>query len=163
MSQRSFKLKGWHVLAAIVLFFGIDFAVNGYFVFAATSTFPGEAVRHSYTQGIHYNDELAVREVQGKLGWHVRYNALREDDGALAVVVEVTDKAAQPLSGLHLAGILRRRGDGIGDRKLAFEPERPGVYRARLTGAPEGRWFLEGKAMDNAGHAFEFRSGAWVR
>ncbi len=163
MSKPRFTIKGWHVLAAIITFFGIDFAVNGYFAYAATKTFPGESFHQPYAQGIHYNDELALRAAQKKLGWRVRYNAYRTGDGALAVVVKVVDKNAVPLDGLDVAGILRRRGDADADRKIAFAGQGQGLYRARLHNAPKGRWILEGKAIDAAGHAFEFKSAPWMR
>jgi len=36
------KLKGKHILFILLGFFGIVFAVNGYFAYSALHTFPGE-------------------------------------------------------------------------------------------------------------------------
>ena len=163
MSKPRFTIKGWHVLAAILVFFGIDFAVNGYFAYAATKTFPGESFHQPYAQGIHYNDELKLRAAQRALGWAVRYNAYRTDDGALTVVVKIVDRNAAPLDGLEVGGILRRRGDADADRKIVLAGQGGGIYRVRLEDVPVGRWFLDGKARDGAGHAFAFKSATWLR
>ncbi len=163
MSKKTFIIKGWHVLAGIVGFFAVIIAVNMVFIVAATRTFPGMSVHSPYTQGIHYNDELAIRAAQKKLGWQVHYNATRDAKGRLVVIVKIMDKDGRPLSDMTVTGLLRRRGDSDVDRPLEFAAEDPGLYRARLDNAKPGRWFLFGKAQDAHGHAFEFRSEAWQR
>ena len=85
-------LKGHHVLFWLMGFFGLMFVVNGVFLWAALSSFPGEDVRHSYLQGLQYNqtqdsdiildmqpvgsgEYRAALPVLAKGAWHVALNA----------------------------------------------------------------------------------------
>ena len=57
-----FVLKGWHVLLMLVGFFGFMFVVNGIFLWAAITSFPGEDEQKSYMQGLHYNEIAEIMQ-----------------------------------------------------------------------------------------------------
>ena len=54
-------LKGWHVLAGFLVFFGVDIAVNTVFMVSAYRTFPGEISMTPYEDGIAFNASLRQR------------------------------------------------------------------------------------------------------
>lgn len=158
----SFEVKGWHVLAALVAFFLVVFAVNAVFVTAALDTFPGEEVHKPYFQGLHYNDELKARAAQAKLGWSasiVRAD-LKAEGGAEVGIVEITfaDRNGAPIDGLDITGRIFRPADDDADQDLSYSLVGAGRYRTEIAAAAPGVWILQGLAKDSEIHAFEFQT-----
>jgi nitrogen fixation protein FixH len=58
------ELTGRKVLLYLVVSFGIVFAVNGYMVKAAISTFGGVETQSSYKAGQQFENEVAIAERQ---------------------------------------------------------------------------------------------------
>ncbi|MFP4518168.1 MAG: FixH family protein [Oceanicaulis sp.] len=148
--ESKFRLKGWHVLVAMVAFFGVIFSVNAFFITTALRTFPGEETRRSYVQGMHYNDVLAEREAQAALGWSAAANLTPTQ-----VLVAVNDAQGDPVSNLALTGVLRHPANMQLDRALAFEELRPGVYAADAQDLDEGLWSLAAEADGEVPFALE--------
>ena len=149
-AHTGFRLTGWHVLAIIVGFFAIVFAVNVGFAFMAVKTFPGEVSVTPYEDGVAYNAKLAQMAAQERLGW--RATAAAERGGA--IVVTVSDRAGAPLRGLAMTAVLDRPATEAWRKHPAFAETTPGTYvahPAELTGA----WDLSLVAHDRAGHRFE--------
>ena len=141
-----FVIKGWHVLAAFVLFFGVDIAVNAAFMVSAYRTFPGETSLTPYEDGVAYNKALAQQRAQAALGW--RLTAGLEPTGRIRV--EAFDRAGAPLPGLHLTARLQRPATEEGARVMTFEETARGVYGAR-TARLTGAWDIDVTAHDNRG------------
>jgi nitrogen fixation protein FixH len=149
-ARGGFRLGGWHVLAIVVGFFAIVFAVDAAFVVSAYRTFPGQVSSTPYEDGVAYNRKLAQIDAQARLGWIPVATVARNG----AVRVEVRDAAGQPLRGLALTGRLERPATEAGRITLAFREIEAGVYVAapgRLTGA----WDLTVELTDKARHGFE--------
>lgn len=145
-----FTLKGWHVLAGLVGFFGVVFTVNAIFITLAFDTFPGEDTRRSYVQGLAYNDVLEERAAQAELGWSASANLTAE-----RVLVEVRDADGAPVRSLRLTGTLRHPASMQLDRELTFTELRPGVYAAGVADLSEGRWELNAEADGQTPFAVE--------
>lgn len=153
---KPFVLRGWHVLALMLAFFGAVIAVNVAFAVVAVRSFPGEDVRRSYTQGVHYNEVIAERRAQQALGWSAAA-AFGEGNGGAILDVMLRNRDGAPLSGVDLVGALQWPTDSGLDRTLAFEEVAPGRFRARLDDLPKGRWRLRARAEGEAG-ALDFES-----
>jgi len=151
-----FRLKGWHVLAVLVSFFGVVFTVNGIFITSALRTFPGEEATRAYVRGLAYNEVIEARRIQAQLGWSAAVN-LAEGQ----VLVRVTDEAGAPVAGLDLEGELRRPGDPSRDRALAFTEIRGGVYAAAGDELDEGRWLVRVRTVDDT--PFKLERDLWRR
>lgn len=145
-----FRLKGWHVLAGMIAFFGVIIAVNTVFITLALGSFPGEETRRSYVQGLAYNDVLAEREAQAALGWSAAANLTETQ-----VLIAVTDAQGDPVSNLALTGALQHPADMENDQVLAFEELRPGVYAAGVQGLAQGQWRLTAEAEGDIPFALE--------
>jgi nitrogen fixation protein FixH len=160
MSRATFQLRGWHVLAALLAFFGLVIAVNVAFAVVATRSFPGEDVPRSYLQGLQYNDTLAERRTQAALGWSAAA-ALRGDETGAFVEVTLRTSEGAAVDGAALTGDLQWPTNARFDRALAFESVGAGRYVARLGALPDGRWRLRARA-ENADGALDFESElAW--
>lgn len=152
-----FTLRGWHVLAAMLLFFGTIIAVNVTFAVIAVRTFPGEDVRRSYVQGLEYNQTLKARRDQDTLGWQAGASLMA--DGQEAVLrVTLRDKAGAVINGADVTGALRWRADSRLDRALVFVASGDGVYEARLGALREGRWRLRARAEAHGGQVRDFEA-----
>ncbi len=141
-----FRLRGWHVLVAFVLFFVIDIAINAVFMVQAYRTFPGETSVTPYEDGLIYNTTLSQRRAQAALGWRIAAG-LEGQDG---LRIEVVDRSGAPLSGLRVTAVLRRPATETGAHTARFHEAAPGVYLARDRRS-SGAWDLEFTAQDAQG------------
>src|SRR5471032_220657 len=105
---KPFRFTGWHFLACLVLFFGIDIAVNVGFIVQSVRTFPGEVANDPYEAGIEYDHTLARKAVERRLGWLASVDNVAAIGKGEAINARWTDKAGRPLSGLAVTGLLRR-------------------------------------------------------
>jgi nitrogen fixation protein FixH len=118
------ELKGWHVLAGLLAFFGITLAVNIALTVYAIDTFSGEDVAKPYLRGLEYNRTLESRAAQVARGWTATIDATR-DGAAAALAVEAT---------------LRRPTDAALDRTIELTAVGGGEYRAAAEGLAPGAW-----------------------
>jgi nitrogen fixation protein FixH len=135
-------LKGWHVLLMILAFFGVTITVNVIFITYAMSSFPGEDVPKSYTQGIHYNDVLDARAAQARLGWTAAL-ALDESAATPRILVSLNASGEEPIAGAILEGRMRRPATTAYDTAITFVPAGQGLYAADLPQVGPGRWQVE--------------------
>ena len=101
-TKRQHELKGAHVLATLLTFFGVVFAVNGVLVFEALKTHSGVVAQEPYRKGLAYNERIAADELQSALGW-------KADLGFGSVgqlTLNILDRENRPLSALLIAGSL---------------------------------------------------------
>lgn len=150
MTTASFRVRGWHVLAAMLAFFGAIIAVNVAFAMIAIRSFPGEDVRRSYLQGVQYNRTLEERRSQARLGWRATA-ALHERDGEAVLEVTLRQPDGSPLSAALITGELQWPATARFDRALTFTALGEGRYEARLGALEHGRWRLRARAEGEAG------------
>lgn len=152
------KLTGRGVLLWLLAFFGVVMGVNAWFVTVSATTFRGEDEQKPYLQGVEYNDTLARRAEQKKLGWQATIAADRLAQGLVRVTVHVEGRGTQDLA---LTGELRHPADENRDRPLKFTRAGEGLYQADLKGVPSGLWDV----FVQAGHGqpFEADRRLWLR
>ncbi|ANP46785.1 FixH family protein [Candidatus Viadribacter manganicus] len=156
MNTATFEIRGWHVLVTILAFFATIIGVNVTFAVLAVQSFPGEDVRRSYLQGLNYNETLAERREQAALGWRAT-TELRSDNQGAALVVVVSGRDAEAISGATITGELEWPTNSQLDRALTFESQGGGRYIARLDTLTAGRWRLRARAERGA-DALDFES-----
>ena len=142
-----FVLKGWHVLAMLVAFFGVDIAINTVFMVKAYGTFPGEISKTPYEDGIEYNATLAQKRAQAALGWRLAAGP----DGPGRLRVDAADRTGAPVRGLKVSVHVERPATEDGQSDVALREFEPGVYRGE-TSMPRGAWDLTVTADDGRGH-----------
>lgn len=149
MTHKPFEIRGWHVLAAFVAFFGFIFAVNGVLMYQAIHTFPGQTVDNPYEAGIEYNRTLAQKAAEADLGWKAEVGKSGD-----VVRLVVLDSAGRPVSGLKVAGKMERPATEQGRRMIQLKEVSPGSYQIALIDMT-GAWDFSATARDKAGHVFE--------
>lgn len=143
-------LTGRHVFLMFLAFFGAVIATNVVFVRLAVSSFPGEEVKKSYYQGLHYNEVLEARAAQDAVGWSV---VLVSQPAALsngALRLKLVDSSGAPVDGATLTGSLVRPATGLGEALLSFEPQGGGVYASEPLNMERGAWKLSVDAVSTA-------------
>jgi nitrogen fixation protein FixH len=128
-------ITGKRVLIVLAASFAIVFAVNGFFIYKALSTAPGEESGASYEAGLHYNSILAEARVQNALGWRHRISL---DSRALRLSVQ--DAAGNPVTRLALVAEIERPA-GSDRARLALEETSDGIYQVPL-GVSAGTWIV---------------------
>ena len=156
-------IRGKHVLFAMLSLFGLVVAVNLVFVYFALDTFTGVTRENPYQDGLAYNQVLEARAAQRELGWQGRVTLGTGAGGREQIVLTLTDRSGTPLSGLAVAGKLRRPTHGGMDQGLTWRSERPGVYLADITLPERGNWDFEVVADDGRNPPFEMKARLWFR
>ena len=155
------KLTGGKVLLWLIGFFGAIVAINVYFIAISIATFRGEDEQKPYLQGIEYNQTLALRAEQEKIGWRAAIGAARETTGGVQIFVSLTQANGTPETQAALKGELRHPADENKDRAFVLTEVRPGVYRAQLSGVSAGAWDVVVMARDPK-QPFEASRRLWV-
>ncbi len=131
------EITGKHVLIGLLAFFSLMLAVNGVFVYVATTTFPGVSTDDAYRKGLHYNQTITSFEEQQVAGWNTK--------AALAdgmVRLEVRRQDGSPVNGLDLVSTLGRPTTTAEDRPLEFRRAGEGRYIANAGALEPGQWHL---------------------
>ncbi len=133
-------LTGRGVLLWLTGFFGLIFATNAAFITVAVKTFRGEDEQLPYLQGVEYNDTLAHRALQKKLGWQATISAVRHPDGSVRVSVSLRQSDGKAPPAERLNGELRHPSDEYRDQALRLVSEGGGAYHADLPKVSRGIW-----------------------
>ena len=162
-APRQFQLKGAHVLASLLAFFGAVIAVDVGMAVQAYRTFPGEVSATPYEDGLQFNRTLARRNEERSLGWRAKINATvlgagsDMRSGRVQLRVTIADAAGRPVTGLALGGRLERPATEVGRVSPRFTEVKPGLYEAAVPDTP-GAWDLTLNGQDRAGRAFDAES-----
>lgn len=151
----TFELKGWHVLAMLLTFFGITIAVNVVFTTYALSTFSGEDVSKPYLRGLEYNKTLAARAQQAKLKWTASIDVVRADGSGAVITVSIAGADGQPVGGLDVTALLKRPTDANLDKVVTLEPLGGGQYRGRVADVATGQWDVIARVGAGVAPSFE--------
>lgn len=159
--SRAGQLQGRHVLAALVLFFAIVFAVNGYFLFAALSTYSGEVAIEPYRKGLAYNARIVADERQSQLGWKETLTVATS--GALTLALR--DRDGVPVPGLVAMATIGRPATTRHDRSARLVQDMAGRYVANLGALEVGNWIvtIEARSASSAATIFRSRRRLWLR
>ncbi|MGI9421769.1 MAG: FixH family protein, partial [Hyphomicrobiaceae bacterium] len=134
-------LRGSHVLAGVLLFFGVIFAVNGVFLVSALRTHTGVVSKQPYRKGLEYNQRIAADEQQKSIGWQ---DTLEVSPDRKHLRLIVNDKDGNAVSNLSVTGFLGRPATGRYDRPLTFAATaNASAYEAPLDELPAGNWLVE--------------------
>ena len=152
-------LKGWHVLAILIGFFGSIMAVNVVMAWFAISTFSGLDGNDSYQRGLDYNKTIADAAKQEQLGW--TEDVVFMDNGA-KVRVSVTSRETQAVAGLAMTGVIGRGATNQFDHALNFRETLPGSYEAETGGLAPGSWLVSLNA-EGADGSYRLKERLWLK
>ncbi|MCA8892166.1 MAG: FixH family protein [Hyphomonas sp.] len=138
-TRKQFRLNGWHVFLMLCAFFGFMFIVNGIFLWAALSSFPGEDEQKSYVQGLHYNETISARRIQEEQGWSAQIGLTPTEAGD-RLVVRILNRDDAPLATQDVQAQLRRTVTGAEDVPVELQRSANGDYFADISLLEKGVW-----------------------
>jgi nitrogen fixation protein FixH len=147
-SESGFRLKGWHVLAIIVAFFVVVFAVNIGMAVLAVKTFSGVQTEKPYENGLAFNKEIANAEAQNARHWSVTENLIRDADGVVTLKSMFKDDKGLAIGGLDITTTLKAPMDAKRDHVIMLNDRGGGLYDGKVE-APAGQWDVETIAKKN--------------
>jgi nitrogen fixation protein FixH len=139
------RIQGWHVLAGMIGFFGVIFAVNGVFLYQALSTHTGVIANEPYRKGLAYNERIADEERQQALGWREQLTLAPTGD---RLTLQLTDGAGRPVRGLRIAGLVGRPSTNEHDIRLDLAEQPTGTYAAAVPPLAAGTWMVSLEASE---------------
>lgn len=137
MASTQKEIKGGHVLAMLLAFFGVIITVNMVMAYFANSTWSGLVVANGYVASQSFDRDLAKARAQEALGWNVAFTH-RPD----RINIAFADKNGRAIETLSLTGALERTVTDKQDQQLTFTPMGGGVYSAPAKLTP-GVWEVE--------------------
>ncbi len=158
---RPASIDGTIILLIFAAFFGVVFTVNGFFIYQALSTSPGEQSGASYEAGLHYNGTLAAERAQDALGWR---HVLRPQGSLLRI--SFNDAAGAPVEGLEVHGKIERAATAGEGQALKFKAAAKGFYEAPLR-VSAGAWVVSIVAQKPAQEtssvaAYRLKERLWI-
>lgn len=146
-------LTGRHVLWSLIAFFGLIFAVNGYFLYAAISTYSGVVANEPYRKGLEYNQRIAADARQHELGWTESLDIAATRDN---LMLDLKDKNGLPVVGLKsVRAAVGRPSTNKQDVIVDLDETAPGHYTATIPKLGDGEWLLSVNATPPANAAID--------
>lgn len=139
--QKTFELKGVHVLAMLLAFFGMIGIVNAVMINLALTTLPGTQTKSAFEDSQKFNRQLDAIAAQDARGWQVDIMTAGLKSGA-PLVVNAHDKAGETLGGLAVSARIERPTNARFDHALVLKDVGGGRYVAALPELEAGQWLL---------------------
>ncbi len=156
-------IRGGHVLAAMLAFFGVIIVADTTLIYRALTTFGGVDNPNAYRQGVAYNQRIARDARQSLTGW--------QDTIVVVAVPErlrltLRDHAGAAVGGMKVSGTIGRPATNRFDAVLELTELAPGQYEAPLPQAGEGSWIVDLNVYD--GHTtteplYQTRRRVWIK
>lgn len=163
-TERFGKLTGRHVLIIMILSFGVIFAVNGFFIYEALSTFDGIEADDAYQRGRAYNKDLAAMEAQKALGWKAELSQPVSAAGGIThLAARFTDKTGAPLTGLKVSATFFRPVMVGADQTAIMRETAPGRYEADFKLGYDGNWIVRLAALGTGNEKFAQETRAFIK
>jgi len=139
--RRGRRWTGWTVLATLLVFFGIIFAVNGVMIYAALSTMAGVDTESAYQAGRQFEREAAAAKAQDARHWRVDARVTPAPDGARRLEIQAVDAAGLPVGDVAASAVFERPTDRRLDRTVEVVADSPGRFHGS-TALAAGQWDL---------------------
>jgi len=137
------RLIPWY----FVMFFVVVFAVNGVFIYLATSTQSGLVTEQAYEKGLAYNQTISKAATNQALGWHAEMSLT---DTGLAL--RLTDGQGSPIIGAKVQARFIRPASSGHDMSHTMAELESGRYIANITLPLKGQWDVTIAATWNQQH-----------
>jgi nitrogen fixation protein FixH len=161
-TQGARGLSGWHVLGAMLTFFGVIIVADATMIYKAVSTFGGVDNANAYRDGLAYNERIASETRQAALGWNETIELL-SDPARLRV--SLRDAGGEPLANIRLEATLGRPATITSDAQVRLAEVSPGLFEAAVGERLEpGTWIAAVRAFraDANDPVYQTRRRLWV-
>lgn len=135
--------------ASFVIFFVFLTALLSWFVVIANRSFTGVVTEDAYAIGLNYNDVLALRETEKRLGWTTSLSFRQGDSLGGVLTFSVRDRDGGPLVADEIRATAERMTRFPQIQTVEYARRTDGVYEANLAVPLAGRWFIRARITRN--------------
>jgi nitrogen fixation protein FixH len=138
------KKVNW-IPGCFIMFFVLLFGLESAFVVLASRSFTGLVTDNAYAVGLNYNEVLAQREAEKRLGWKTALSFEQGEklDGRLSL--RVRDANGQLLVADKVRATAERMSRFPQIQAVNYERQPDGSYLAHLSVPLAGRWFIRAR------------------
>ncbi len=131
--------------ACFILFFVFLTGLLSWFVVLANQSFTGVVTDNAYAVGLNYNDVLAHREAEKRLGWATALTFKQGNGLGGDLAFSIRDRDGKPVVAdeVRATAELMTRFPQIQPVEYVRRPD--GVYEAKLSVPLAGRWFVRAR------------------
>lgn len=155
-------LKGRHVLAAMLAFFGVIVFADAVMIYQAVTTFGGVDNANAYRDGLAYNTRIASAARQQALGWRDTVAVVAAPQ---RLRVTLADAEGRAPASLRVEATLGRPATIRADTTLTLAEVGPGVFEAPIGDAAEaGAWVASVRAFRSgvSEPVYQTRRRLWI-
>ena len=150
LMSKSKRQDGWWYPWLFVGAFGIIIAVNGTMAFFAVDTWTGLETKNYYQKGQEFNEAIAQKAAQAKLGWtaHAQFVPMATEDNPRKGLIHLNfaDAEGQGVGALEIQATAVRPTSEGHDQPLTFSARGKGLYVAAIDFPLPGQWELRATA-----------------
>ncbi len=147
MSDRSAAVdrRDLWIPACFILFFVFLTGLLTWFVVLANQSFTGVVTDNAYAVGLNYDDVLAQREAEKRLGWATALTFKQGNGLGGLLTFSIRDRDGKPVVAdeVRATAELMTRFPQIQTVDYVRQPD--GVYEANLSVPLAGRWFIRAR------------------
>ncbi|NOV20227.1 hypothetical protein E5S70_29925 [Ensifer adhaerens] len=137
--------KDHWIPGCFIMFFVLLFGLEAAFVALASRSFTGLVTDNAYAVGLNYNEVLAQREAEKKLGWKTDLSFEQSEGLAGQLSFRVLDANGQLLVADKVRATAERMSRFPQILAVNYERQPDGSYFARLSVPLAGRWFIRAR------------------
>lgn len=144
-SDTNASMKDRWIPGCFIAFFVLLLGLESAFVALASQSFTGLVTDNAYAVGLNYNEVLAQREAEKKLGWKTDL-AFEQGAGLVGrLSLRVHDANGQLLVADKVRATAERMSRFPQIQEVNYERQPDGSYSARLSVPLAGRWFIRAR------------------
>lgn len=156
------ELKGWHVFAMLVAFFGVIAGVNFVMARYAITTFGGLETESSYKAGLAFKGEMDAAAHQAARNWTVNLSVRDGANGSRILLIEAKDAAGKPVAGFDVDARFAHLADARQDVAVDLVDLGGGRYQGTASVHP-GQWELIVDLAQGADRLFRSKNRVQLR
>jgi nitrogen fixation protein FixH len=150
---------GRTVLIALLVTFGIVFAVNGIFIYFAVTTWPGLSQSDAYEKGLRYNEVIRAAQLQKDLGWRSEVSIARTGE----IHVQLVARDGRPADIAHAEVTIERPVGDVTSHTVDLSKDADGLLFAQTSPLSRGVWFATVTARGVGGAVYRMRHLVEIR
>ena len=129
--RKSDKFIPWYFVA----FFVVLAAMDGVFVYLATSSHTGVVADNAYERGLAYNETIAAAEESAALGWQAELELVGSE-----LQLKISGSDGAPVNDALVNALVSRPTQSGYDFNVPFVPESAGSYSGEAAFPLDGLW-----------------------
>ena len=135
MEQETIRKRDRFIPLYFVAFFLVLAAMDGVFVYLATSSHTGLVTDQAYERGLAYNETIAAAEESAKLDWQADITLSGSN-----LILDLADAQGEPIDDANVKAEITRPTQAGYDIELTLSQTAGGTYTVPVVFPLDGQW-----------------------